>query len=409
MTPNRTAFTCARVSPALLMLMLCSCDSMNRTENSILEGKGGHTVNIKQAEFGKTPTGEVVDVFTLTNANGLECRIITYGGTCISLKVPDREGRLGDILLGHDSLDGYYVTDPATRTTVKGKDSSTHPYFGVLVGRYGNRIAGGKFTLDGTEYTLATNNNDNHLHGGNVGFDQKIWHAEPIKSENEVSLKLMCLSPDGEEGYPGTLSVTVTYTLTNRNELRIDYRATTDKPTVCNLTNHNYYNLTCAATDILGHELLLNADQTTPVDAGLIPTGEIVDVAGGPFDFRTSKAIGQDIEEDNQQLGYGPGYDHNWILNKEGKEMSLAAEVYEPTTGRVMTIYTTEPAIQFYAGNFRDGSFSGKGDIVYQRRYGFCLETQHSPDSPNKADWPSTTLRPGEIYETSTMHKFSIR
>lgn len=409
MTPNRTPFTCAAVLPVLLMLMLCSCDNMNWTGNSALKEKGGHTMDITHAEFGKTPTGEVVDVFTLTNANGLELRIITYGGICISLKVPDREGKLGDILLGHDSLDGYYVTDPATRTTVKGKDSSTHPYFGVLVGRYGNRIAGGKFTLDGTEYTLATNNNENHLHGGNVGFDQKIWHAEPIKAKNEVSLKLMCLSPDGEEGYPGTLSVGVTYTLTNRNELRIDYRATTDKPTVCNLTNHNYYNFTSAATDILGHELLLNADQTTPVDAGLIPTGEIVDVAGGPFDFRTAKAIGRDIEEDNQQLGYGPGYDHNWILNKEGKEMSLAAEVYEPTTGRVMTIYTTEPAIQFYAGNFLDGSFSGKGDIVYQRRYGFCLETQHSPDSPNNADWPSTTLRPGEVYETATIHKFSIR
>jgi aldose 1-epimerase len=359
--------------------------------------KGSSTMDVTKSEFGKTPTGEQIDLYTLTNANGLECRIITWGGTCVSLKVPDRNGKLDDIMLGHDTLEGYLSHD-------------TCPYFGALIGRYGNRIGKGKFSIDGTEYTLATNNNDiNHLHGGVVGFDQKIWAAQTTKDDKEVSLTLTYTSPDGEEGYPGTLKAKVVYSLTSANELRIDYEATTDKATVCNLTNHSYYNLTGEARDILSHELTINADNTTPVDEGLIPTGELAPVAGTPFDFTSSKAIGKDIDANDIQLGYGLGYDHNWVLNKEGIELSLAAEVYEATTGRVMTIHTTEPAIQFYTGNFLDGTITGKGDKVYKQRYGLCLETQHSPDSPNKPDWPTTILRPGETYKSTTVHTFSIR
>ncbi|MCF7974504.1 MAG: galactose mutarotase [Phycisphaerae bacterium] len=375
------------VALVLIAVTLGSCTT---------EKKGNSKMDVTKSDFGKTPAGEQVDLYTLTNTNGLECRIITWGGTCVSLKVPDRNGKPGDILLGHDSLEGYLSHD-------------TSPYFGALIGRYGNRIAKGKFSIDGTEYTLATNNNDNHLHGGIVGFDQKIWTAEPVKGDKEVSLILTYTSPDGEEGYPGTLKATVTYSLTEDNELRIDYQATTDKPTIVNLTNHNYYNFTGAARDILDHELMINGDNTTPVDAGLIPTGELAPVTGTPFDFTTPKAIGKDIDANDIQIGYGPGYDHNWVLNKDGNEMSLAAEVYEPTTGRVMTIHTTEPSIQFYAGNFLDGTITGKGGKVYGLHYALCLETQHNPDSPNKSDWPTTVLRPGEVYKTSTIHKFSVR
>ncbi len=389
------SFPVLSISVTVMMLTLCSCNSLNKKQSCCNE-KGTCKMNITKAQFGKTPAGEQVDVYTLTNTNGLECRIITYGGTCISLKTPDREGNLGDILLGHDNLEGYLSGD-------------THPYFGSLVGRYGNRIAKGKFTIDGNEYSLATNNNENHLHGGVVGFSHKVWRAEPVKADNGVALKLQTISMDGDEGYPGTLSAQVIYTLTNRNELKIDYEATTDKPTVCNLTNHNYYNFAGAKRDILDHILMINAETCTPVDAGLIPTGELAPVEDTPFDFSAPKAIGKDINVANQQITYGGGYDHNWVLNKEGNEMSLAAEVYDPSTGRVMTISTNEPAIQFYTGNFLDGTIKGKNGTVYERRFGFCLETQHSPDSPNRPQWPTTVLRPGETYKTSTIHKFSIR
>ena len=354
-------------------------------------------MDITKSDFGKTPSGEQVDLYTLTNANGLELKVITWGGTCISLKTPDRDGKLCDILLGHDSLKGYLSHD-------------TSPYFGALIGRYGNRIGKGKFSIDGVEYTLATNDGKNHLHGGIDGFDHKIWAAKPTQTSDAVSLKLTYTSPDGEEGYPGTLKVAVTYSLTNDNELRMDYEATTDKPTVCNLTNHNYYNFTCCTRDVLGHELMINADQMTPIDAGLITTGEFKPVAGTPFDFRTLKAIGKDINADDQQIKYGPGYDHNFVLNKtKPGELSKAAEVYEPTTGRVMEIWTTEPGLQFYSGNFLDGTIKGTGGKVYQKHYGFCLETQHYPDSPNKPNWPTTVLRPGETYKTTTVEKFSAR
>jgi len=353
-------------------------------------------MDITKTDFGETNDGQGVDIYTLTNANGVEARIMTYGGTLVSLKVPDRLGRLGDILLGHDNLKGYLSRE-------------THPYFGSLIGRYGNRIGKGKFSIDGTEYTLATNNNENHLHGGDIGFDQKVWQAKPIEQGSEVALELSLVSPDGDEGYPGNLSITVVYRLTNDNALRIDYSATTDQPTPCNLTNHSYFNFTGAERDILGHELMINANYMTPVDAGLITTGEFKPVTGTPFDFTRAQAIGKQINDDDQQIKYGPGYDHNWVLNKRGNEMSLAAEVYEATTGRVMQVHTNEPGLQFYAGNFLDGSFAGKGGTVYENRFGFCLETQHYPDSPNKPEWPTTILRPGQTYKTTTVYTFSTR
>jgi len=378
-----------------LVVILSSCNGVFKKTCS---EKGKDGMDIKKSAFGRTPDGRTVDLYTLTNSHGLEARIITYGGTVISLKVPDRIGKLGDILLGHNSLDGYVEPNHAKS-----------PYFGSIIGRCGNRIGKGKFTLDGKEYTLATNNGPNHLHGGLVGFDQKVWAAKPVKGKSEVALELTYTSKDMEEGYPGNLKVKVTYALTEKDELRIDYEATTDKPTVCNLTNHNYYNFTGAERDALGHELMINGDQTTPVDSGLIPTGELRSVEGTPFDFRKPKPIGQDINADDEQIRFGPGFDHNWVLRKRGNDLSLAARVYEPTTGRVMEIYTTEPAIQFYSGNFLDGTIIGKDGKAYKQHYALCLETQHYPDSPNKPSWPTTTLRPGQTYKTTTVHKFSTR
>jgi aldose 1-epimerase len=378
-----------------LLAILSSCSEISK--KSVSEnGKDG--MDIKKSPFGRTPDGKAVEQYTLTNSHGLEAKIITYGGIVTSLKVPDRTGRLGDIVLGHNTLDKYVEPNHAQS-----------PYFGAMIGRYGNRIGKGQFTLDGKTYKLAINNGPNTLHGGNVGFDQRVWKAEPVVGKDEVALKLTYVSKDMEEGYPGTLKATVTYALTNKDELRIDYEATTDKPTVCNLTNHNYYNFTCAERDILGHELMINGDQTTPVDSGLIPTGELRSVEGTPFDFRKPKAMGQDINANDEQIKFGPGYDHNWVLRKKGSELSLAARVFEPTSGRVMEIYTTEPSIQFYTGNFLDGSITGKDGKIYKHRYGFCLETQHNPDSPNKPSWPSTVLRPGQVYKTTTLHKFSTR
>ena len=392
---NRQWMVSAGLLVALALgLSACGPWGQGKCDNNLLEGKG--KMDIKKADFGKTNDGQNVDIYTLTNAHGIEASITTYGGTLVSLKVPDRNGALGDVLLGHHSLKGYL-------------NRETHPYFGSLIGRYGNRIGKGKFSIDGTEYSLATNNNENHLHGGDIGFDQKVWQANPMTTGSEVALELSLLSPDGDEGYPGNLNMTVVYRLNNDNELHIDYTATTDKATPCNLTNHAYFNFTGAQRDILGHELMINADYMTPVDAGLITTGEFKPVAGTPFDFRKAKAIGQDISADDEQIKYGPGYDHNWVLNKRGNEMSLAAEVYEPSTGRVMQVHTNEPGLQFYAGNFLDGSITGKDGTVYENRYGFCLETQHYPDSPNKPDWPSTILRPGQSYETTTVYAFSTR
>lgn len=352
---------------------------------------------ITKAPFGKTTDGKAVDLYTIVNDKGGEISITNYGGIIQSLKVPDKNGKLGDIVLGYDSVEGYI------------KNNS--PYFGAIIGRYGNRIAKGKFTLDGTTYTLATNNNNiNHLHGGNVGFDKVLWNVKEIHEGKNAGLELTYLSKDGEEGYPGNLNVTVKYIWTNDNELKIEYMAKTDKPTVVNLTNHAYYNLS-GKGDILGEELMINADEYTPVDSGLIPTGKMLKVAGTPFDFRKLKAIGKDIDANDQQIKYGPGYDHNFVLSKKNmwKKLTLAAKVYDPASGREMEIWTTEPGIQFYSGNFLDGTITGKGGWIYQKHAALALETQHYPDSPNQPDWPTTTLRPKQTYKTTTMYKFSTK
>jgi aldose 1-epimerase len=350
---------------------------------------------VKKESFGQTPGGQPVDIYTLTNTHGSEAKITTYGGILTSLRVPDRDGKLDDVVLGFDNLDAY----------LKG-----HPWFGALIGRYGNRIAKGRFTLNGVEYKLATNNGDNHLHGGVKGFDKVVWNAKPLKVPNGVALELTYLSKDGEEGYPGNLSVKVVYTLTNANELKLDYSATTDKDTIVNLTNHAYFNLAGAGSgDILNHRLYINASRFTPIDSGSIPTGELRSVRGTPFDFTRLTAIGARINADDEQLKFGSGYDHNFVLNGTMGVMRLAARVYEPSSGRVLEVLTTEPGLQFYSGNFLDGTLTGKGGKVYQHRYGFCLESQHFPDSPNKSNFPSTVLRKGARYHTMTIYRFSVK
>lgn len=356
-------------------------------------------MQIKKDSFGKTAEGEAVDIYTLTNSKGMEARIMTRGGIVTSLKVPDRNGKIDDVALGYDTIDGYL---------------KTNPFFGALVGRYANRIAKGRFTLNGTEYKLPINNGENALHGGLRGFDKRVWQASEVRDGAGVGLKLTYTSKDGEEGYPGNLTATVTYTLTDANELKINYEATTDKDTIVNLTNHSYFNLAGAASagTILDHQMTLNADRFTPIDVGLIPTGELAPVKGTPFDFTQPTAIGARInDQSNQQIVYGKGYDHNFVLNKPaaGGTMSLAATVYEPMSGRVMEVMTTQPGVQFYTGNFLDGSLTGKGGKVYAQRTGFCLETQHFPDSPNKSQFPSVVLKPGQKFQEATTFKFSTR
>jgi aldose 1-epimerase len=346
--------------------------------------------------YGRTSDGALVERITLRNNAGIEAEVITYGGAITRLRTPDRAGAFDDIVLGFDAIEGYL--------------QSGNPYFGCLIGRYGNRIAKGRFTLDGQAYTLATNNGPNHLHGGVKGWDKVVWAAEPFQDTRGVGVVLRYTSADGEEGYPGTVRAEVTYTLTDRNEFVVDYSATTDKPTVINLTQHSYFNLAGSkAEDILGHELHLNADRYTPVDATLIPTGAIAPVEGTPLDFRTPTAIGARIRDTHEQIAFGLGYDHNFVLNRQGAGLSLAARVHEPVSGRTMEIATTEPGIQFYSGNFLDGTLTGKGGRVYKHRSGFCLETQHYPDSPNHANFPSTVLRPGETYKTQTVFTFGVR
>jgi len=344
---------------------------------------------VKMEPFGSLPDGTAVDLYTLTNEHGLKARLMTYGAILVSLEVPDRHGSLGDIVLGYDALDGYI---------------KNNPYFGAIVGRYGNRIAKGQFTLNGATYTLAKNNGENHLHGGLKGYDKVVWKAEAVKEADAVGVKFTYLSKDGEEGYPGNLSVAVIYTLSNADELKISYEATTDKATPVNLTHHSYFNLAGQGNgDILGHELMLNADRYTSVDDGLIPTGELAPVKGTPMDFTAAMTIGSRIG------GVKGGYDHNYVLASGGGIMVLAARVYEPTSGRVMEISTVEPGIQFYSGNFLDGTITGKSGKVYRKHFGFCLETQHFPDSPNKPDFPSTILNPDQKYSTLTVHKFLVK
>jgi aldose 1-epimerase len=351
-------------------------------------------MDIKKQSFGQTDDKTTVDLYKLTNTNGTDVRISNYGGTVVSLTVPDLDGKPADVTLGYDSLEEY----------INGKY-----YFGCIAGRYANRIAKSRFTLNSVEYILAQNEGEDHLHGGIHGFDKVVWQTEEVGNDAGMGLKLLYLSKDGEEGYPGNLLVTVIYTLTDKNELRIDYSATTDKPTVVNLTNHAYFNLAGAGSgDILEHDLLLNADRFTPVNEHLIPTGELRSVKGTPMDFTQPTTIGARIEQDDEQLVLGKGYDHNWVLNKDEGILGLAARVNEPNSGRTMEVYTTEPGIQFYSGNFLDNQIVGKADKKYNHRGGFCLETQHFPDSPNKPDFPSTILKPGSKYQQTTVYKFSL-
>jgi aldose 1-epimerase len=348
------------------------------------------TPGVKTSVFGKTKDGREAHLYTLSNKSGMQVVISDFGGTVVSIKVPDRNGKIGDVVLGYDTLAGYQ----------EGTAS-----FGATVGRYANRIGGAKFSLDGKEYRLEKNNGENHLHGG---FNKVLWDAEPAAGKS-ASLKIHYLSKDGEENFPGNLSVTVLFTLTDANELKIDYTATTDKKTVLNLTNHSYFNLKESGT-ILDHQLTLKASRFTPVDAGMISTGELRPVAGMPFDFGKATAIGARIEQDDAQLKLGHGYDHNWVLDAGMKaEPSLAAILYEPTTGRVVEAWTTEPGIQVYTGNFLGGTPPGKGGKIYEPRFAVCLETQHFPDSPNHPDFPTTTLAPGKEFHSTTIYKFSVK
>jgi len=349
------------------------------------------TAGITNEPFGKAKSGELVERYTLRNQSGMEVAVLTYGGIVQAIRLPHGPGKTVDVALGFDTLDGYL---------------GEHPYFGALIGRYGNRIGNAKFTLNGKEYKLAANNNGHALHGGLKGFDKVVWAPKVIPGD-EPALDLTYTSKDSEEGYPGDLTVTVRYTLTNNNELRIDYTATTDKDTVVNLTNHTYFNLAGAGEgDILGHSIQILADRFTPVDAGLIPTGELRAVAGSPFDFLELRPIGSRIMQDDPQMVNGKGYDHNYVLNSGGGALALAARVTGPNGLRTMEVLTTEPGIQFYSGNFLDGTIKGKGGRAYGQRYGFCLETQHFPDSPNKPDFPSVVLKPGKKHQSTTVYRF---
>jgi len=346
-------------------------------------------MTVEKAPYGNLPDGRPVDIYTLTNAKGLRVRLTNYGAITVSLEAPDAGGNLTDVTLGYETLEGWL-----TNTF----------YFGATVGRYANRIAKGKFTLDGTTYTLATNIGENHLHGGIQGFDKRLWNAETVQTDDAVGVKFTYLSKDGEEGYPGNLQVTALYTLTDDNQFKVAFSATTDKPTVVNLAHHTYWNLAGpAAGDVLGHELMLCADRYTPVDAGLIPTGELKPVKDTPMDFTTPTAIGARIDQ------VEGGYDANFILRDYGKGVRLAARAVEPKSGRVMEIYTDQPGIQFYSGNFLDGTVTGKGGVAYKKHHGFCLETQHYPDSPNEPDFPPVVLRPGETYTHTMIHRFSTK
>jgi len=348
---------------------------------------------IMKSDFGKMEDGRAVELYTIRNDKGLEMTVTNYGGIIVSLKVPDREGRIADVVLGFDNFQSY---------------RKENPYFGAIIGRYANRIGKASFFLNGKHYSLASNSGDNHLHGGESGFDNVLWEGKYFARNNATGVELTYLSMDGEEGYPGNLSTKVTYSLDNDNRLKIEYEATTDHPTICNLTHHSYFNL--AGHDsgsINSHVLMIRSSRFTLVDTGLIPTGELRNVAGTPFDFRKAKRIGTDIDQASQQLTYGMGYDHNWVLDRQSKkELELVATLYEPNSGRLMEVWTEEPGLQFYSGNSLNGTLIGKGGHTYQQRAGLCLETQHFPDSPNKPNFPSVTLNPGEVYKTQTVYRF---
>lgn len=381
-----------------IAFVLAGCATSNSKSAKMCPDNGscccgtGAGRQVTKAPFGKTLDGKHVDIYTLANTNGVEARICNYGGIVVSFKAPDRDGHLGDVVLGYDNLDDYLTNSP---------------YFGAMIGRYGNRIARGKFMLDDHQYTLATNNGVNALHGGIHGFDKKVWHAEVVPNEDGPSLQLTYTSKDGEEGYPGTLKVTAVYTLMSDNGLRLTYTATTDKDTVLNLTQHSYFNL-AGKGDVLGHKVFIDADKFTPVDETLIPTGEIRSVTGTPFDFRKPTAIGERIAQDDKQLKFGNGYDHNYVLNHKMGHLDVIARVTEPTTGRVLEVLSTEPGLQFYSGNFLDGSNVGKGGQVYNFRNAFCMEPQHFPDSPNEPDFPTVLLRPGQTYHNTIIFRLSV-
>jgi aldose 1-epimerase len=348
---------------------------------------------VRAEPFGKTRDGRPVDLYTFSNSQGLEVRVTNFGGIVESLRVPDKNGKMEDVVLGFDSIDGYL-------------DNS--PYFGAIVGRYANRIANGAFTLDGVKYSLAKNNGENSLHGGRIGFNKMVWDAKSFKTSKASGLTLTRTSPDGEEGYPGNLKVQVTYTLTDENQLILDYEAVTDKATPLNLSHHSYFDLAGEGSgDILGHELMINADRFTPIDGSLIPTGELRAVKGTPLDFTKPTAIGARINDNYDQLQLGRGYDHTFVINRKDDSLTLAARVREPKSGRVMEVFTTEPAVQLYTSNFLDGSIVGKHGHAYQKRSALCLETQHFPDSPNHPAFPSTILRPGTTFRSQTIYKFS--
>lgn len=374
------------LAAGLLAATLVGCATMSSTTQSS---------TITKAGFGKTPDGQAVEIYTLHNAKGAEARILTYGGIVQKLTMPDKTGKFADVVLGYDTLQSYI---------------DKTPYFGALIGRYGNRIGGAKFTLEGQTYSLATNNGPNSLHGGLKGFDKVVWGAKASLSARGPQLALAYLSRDGEEGFPGNLEVAAIYTLTDDNELKLEFTAKTDKATVVNLTHHSYFNLAGQGNgDILGHVVYINADKTTPVDSGLITTGEFADVTGSPFDFRKPTAIGARIGNPDKVLQYGPGYDHNWVINKPLGQFGLQARVEEPTSGRVLEVWSDEPGLQFYAGNFLDGSNIGKGGVPYQIHTGFCMEPQHYPDSPNKPNFPSVVLQPGQTYHNQIVYKFSTK
>ena len=366
----------------LVILMICF------SEESSKQNTGDSRLFIDREKFGQTNEGVSVDLFTLTNDNGLTVKITNYGGIVTSMLVPDKMGNYEDVVLGFDNLQNYL---------------DGHPYFGSLIGRYANRIAKGMFELKGVLYYLAANNGENHLHGGNRGFDKVVWDSEPFVEENEVGLNLSYLSKDMEEGYPGNLNVKVTYRLTNENQLIIDYFAETDKACPVNLTHHSSFNLTAGKENILNHKVMINANSYVGIDNNLIPTGQIRDLIGTEMDFTLPKIIGSRIDM------VDGGYDHCYIINKNPDDMSLIARVHEETSGRIMEVYSTEPGVQFYSGNFLDGSIKGKNGIVYDKHFGFCLETQHFPDSPNQKDFPSTILYPGESYTYSTIYEFSVK
>jgi aldose 1-epimerase len=353
--------------------------------------------NVEKQSFGTAPDGQAIDIYTIKNAKGMEARITNFGATLVSLRVPDRAGKFDDVVLGFDSLDGYV---------------KLNTYYGGLIGRYGNRIAGGKFSLDGKTYTLPKNNGENTLHGGITGFNKHVWTAKPITTAGGEELELTYVSKDGEEGFPGNLSVKVVYKLAaDKNDLTIDYSATTDKDTVLNLTNHSYFNLAGAGSgDILNDVVTIHASKFTPVDTSLIPTGELKDVTGTPFDFRKPTAVGARIDQNDPQLQYGKGYDLNWVIDRKPAATGLvpAAEVYEPETGRVLEVFTTEPGVQFYSGNHMEDT-QGKDGKTYHFRGALCLETQHYPDSPNHPAFPSTELKPGQTFHSTTVFKFSSR